>query len=88
MTKAKISFESNLINKFTSFMDYSLFYYIKSLTKSRSLPPSLLTDTGLAESDIDKANAFNQYFYSVFSQNSVVLPTYVVLMTYLMLKTL
>ena len=32
------------------------------------------TDLGLAESEIDKANVFNHYFYSVFSQSLVVLP--------------
>ena len=75
ITKAKTSFESSLINKFTSCRDYSIFRFIKSLTKCKTLPSSLHSDLGLAESEIDKANAFNhQYFYSVFSQSSVVLP--------------
>ena len=86
MTKAKISFESNIMNKFTSFRDYSLFHYIKNLTKSKSLPPSLLTDTGLAEYDIDKANFKSIFLFCILTKLSC--STYVVWMTYLLLKTL
>ena len=46
----------------------------KNLTKSHSLPTSLHMDSIVFEEDFDKANAFNEYFHSVFTQSSFILP--------------
>jgi len=38
------------------------------------VPSALQSDSTVLESDIDKANVFNEYFYSVFTQSSFTLP--------------
>ena len=44
--------------------------YVKSLTSSSNMPSTVFLDSAKAESDIDKANLFNTYFYSVFNPSS------------------
>ena len=43
--------------------------YIKNIAKSTSLPSTLFHDSIPANSDSAKANAFNNYFHSVFNQD-------------------
>ena len=50
--------------------DSGIYRYIHGLTNSRSLPLILHTDSTEVTTDIDKANAFNQYFYSVFRHDT------------------
>ena len=47
--------------------------YIHRLTNSRSLPLVVHTNSSVVTNDSDKANAFNQYFYSVFKQDTFTL---------------
>ena len=44
--------------------------YIYDLTNSRSLPLILHTDSTAVTTDINKANAFNHYFYSIFRHDT------------------
>ena len=62
---AKRTYEHNLINNYASSRDSGIYRYIHDLTNSRSLPLILHTDSTAVTTDIDKANAFNQYFYSI-----------------------
>jgi len=71
---AKSNYELNLINSYARSKDPNVFHYLKNLAKSDSVPPALQSDSTVLESDIDKANAFNEYFYSVFTQSSFTLP--------------
>ena len=72
--KAKLDYESDLINSYIQSTNPNIFRYIKNLTKSHSLPTSLHMDLIVFEEDFDKANAFNEYFHSVFTQSSFILP--------------
>ena len=49
----------------------------RSLAKSSTIPPTLHHNSTIADSDLDKANICNNYFYSVFTQISTnqLLPT-------------
>ena len=44
--------------------------YIKSITKSNSLPSILKYNQLTVNTDLDKANVFNEYFFSVYTDNS------------------
>jgi len=70
ITEAKLNFESTLINNFTQVNSNKIYSYIKSITKSKSLPATIHFDSNVASTDTDKANLFNSYFYSVFSNSS------------------
>ena len=65
--RAKRDYEHNLINKYACSRDPGIYRYIHSLTNSRSLPLVLHNDSTVVTTDMDKANAFNQYFYSILS---------------------
>ena len=69
LSKAKSEYELGLINNYTQSKDVKLFHYIKSITKSNSLPTALKYNHITIDSDLDKANTFNQYFYSVFTES-------------------
>ena len=47
---------------------------IRSITKSNCIPNSVVYENHSANLDIDKANLYNKYFYSVFSQSTYSLP--------------
>ena len=67
---AKRAYEHNLINNYAHSRDPGIFRYICRLTNSRSLLAALHTDSSVITNDIDKAYAFNQYFYSVLKLSS------------------
>jgi len=73
-TAAKSMYEQSLIHNFTIEKDYKLFHYIKKFSKSHVLPPQLHNGSVTADSDINKAEMFNQYFYSVYTQSNSPLP--------------
>ena len=64
---AKSTYESTLINKYAPPSDPAIYHYIRAITKSGSIPPTVYLDNASASSDESKANLFNQYFYSVFT---------------------
>ena len=51
-------------------------HYLRSITKSGSPPPVLVKDSVKAVLDEDKAELFNKYFYSVFTDSTMLLPNF------------
>ena len=74
ITKAKSDYETYLIDKYLQSKDSKIFHYLKDFTKSHSLPKFLHMNSSTFDDDLDKANAFNKYFYSDFSHSSHTLP--------------
>ena len=74
ISKAKSDYETNLVTNYLQSKDPKIFHYIKDLTKSHSLPSCLHMDSTVFEQDLDKANAFNKYFHSVFLHSTYTLP--------------
>ena len=70
ISSAKANYESDLITSFANNNNSKVYKYIRSLTKSHTIPPTLHHGSIVADSDADKANIFNNYFYSVFTQAS------------------
>ena len=66
-TTAKSTYESTLINKYASSSDPAIYRYIRAITKSGTIPPTVYLDNTSASSDESKASLFNQYFYSIFT---------------------
>ena len=67
---ARIDFETALVSKFATSKNPSIYKYIKSFVKGSDLPEFLTYESITVTSDADKSNAFNNFFHSVFSQNS------------------
>ena len=70
LLQTKISsanYESDLITSFASNNNSKVYKYIRGLTKSHTIPPTLHHGFIIADSDTDKANIFNDYFYSGFN---------------------
>ena len=63
---AKSSFESYLINHFVTGNQTKIFQYIRSITKSHSIPSTIFHNDSSASNDNDKATIF----HSVFSTNT------------------
>jgi len=68
ISSAKDNYESNLVASFTNTINSKIYKYIRSLSKSNSIPPMMRLNCIFANTDSDKANIFNDYFYSVFTQ--------------------
>ena len=64
---SKSQYETHLINSYISRSNSKLFHYIKSMTKSKSIPTVVHHNTTVANNDKDSATLFNQYFHSVFN---------------------
>ena len=62
--------QTALVRKFASSKNPSIYRYIKSFVEASDLSATLAYNSTTATSDLDKANAFINYFYSVFYQNS------------------
>ena len=52
-----------------------IYKYIQSLTSTLSLPSTVSFDSLSASSDTEKANLFNYFFHSVFTQSSLSMPS-------------
>ena len=74
--QAKTNFEANLINNFAFNNESKIYKYIKSLNKSDSIPLTVFFQENVATRDMDKANLFNQFFFSIFTPNLGSLPSY------------
>ena len=71
---AKSTHEQNLIYNLATSKDPKIFHFIKEFTKTHVLPSQLHTDSTSVETDVDKAELFNQYFYSVFTRSDFPMP--------------
>ena len=49
--------------------DPKIYKCIKQFSKSHTLPPQLHLDAKVVNTDHNKAELFNQYFYSVFTRS-------------------
>ena len=70
--QAKTNFEANLINNFAFNNESKIYKYIKRLIPF----PLPSFQENVATRDIDKANLFNQFFFSIFTPNLGSLPSY------------
>ena len=70
ISTAKLHYESSLISNFASANSSKIYKYLKSITKSNHMPPTVNLDSSTANTDFDKANLFNHYFHSVFHSPS------------------
>ena len=74
LSKAKLNYERSLINNFAYNRDPKIFHYIRDFTLAKSLPPILQCGTSKVESDKEKAEMFNNYFYSIYISSHFILP--------------
>ena len=70
ITSAKSQYESELVLNFSYSDSSKVFKYIKSATKQSILPQVMSLDTSSAHTDEEKAELFNKFFFSVYSNNS------------------
>ena len=70
----KSNYEQSLLDNFAKYKDPKIFHYIKSLSKSRSLPTVLKYNSISVETDKEKADMFNNYFFSVLTDSTSDLP--------------
>ena len=66
VTATKLTFESELINTYTSSNNNTIIKYPKFTTKSINIPSVMNLESLTANTDHSIANLFNQYFHSVF----------------------
>ena len=71
ISNARTIYESNLI---TTSDNFRIYKYIRGFTKSKSIPSTIYHNSTTLDSDIDKVNAFNNYFYSIFNKTPIDLP--------------
>lgn len=74
MQEAKSLYEQSLVHNHACRNNSEIFKYIKSLSSTHSLPPSLKLDSACADTDSGKAKLFNQFFHSVFTVSHFNLP--------------
>lgn len=74
MTQAKSDFEDHLITSFAHNNSNKIYSYIRSLSRHSNFPPVMYLDSTPASTDLEKAELFNQFFYSVFSTTTFTLP--------------
>ena len=72
---------SSLIHNFAMNRDSKIYEYIKQFTKSHTLPLQLHLGANVANTDYDKAELFNQYFFSVFTNSDFQVPNLYILPT-------
>ena len=56
------------IYNFAANRDPKIYQYIKQLSKSHTLPPQLHLDAKVVNTDHDKAELFNQYFFCIYQK--------------------
>ena len=69
MIQEKANYENKLINSHAYSNSNKIFRYISNLKGHSNLPAEMCYGELKATNNIDKANLFNQYFYSVFLQD-------------------
>lgn len=71
---AKAVFESGLINEFATSKSSKIYKYIGNLKKGGDIPSTVYLGSQSASSASDKANFFNTYFHSVFTDSTFEIP--------------
>ena len=71
MTKAKSDYESNLILKFAHIHHNKIYQYISNIKGQDNFPTQMFYNNQHTCNDQEKAQLFNNYFYSVFSTDSI-----------------
>ena len=71
ISDVRVTYESRLVSNFAFSNDSAIYSYIKSFSRCRGIPPSVSLGSVTATSPIEKANLFNEFFYSVFNTTSV-----------------
>jgi len=75
LSAAKSRYESNLVHGYATKNNSKIYKYIRNITKSASIPSTLFQNSSPINCDFEKANLFNNYFYSVFTKPSPSLAT-------------
>ena len=70
IASSKAVFESDLIHTFSHSNTSKIFQYIKSISNQDILPSDMYLDSTYVSSDLDKANLFNKFFFSIYSQRT------------------
>ena len=70
ISNARTDFESSLVHDFAFSNDSRIYDYIRTFSKSGGIPSSLQYQSQLITSAPEKANAFNNFFHSVFNHSS------------------
>jgi hypothetical protein len=68
--EARSDYESALVESFARSRAYKIYKYIKHFTSKSDLPTTISYNSTIVTSAIDKANAFNAFFHSVFNHSS------------------
>ena len=80
MVQAKSDYESQLVLNFAQSHNNKIFHYISSIRGQPNLPAQMFHNSFQASNDQEKAQLFNDYFYSVFSTDNdtpaTIPPTY------------
>ena len=69
LATARIQYDQDLI-KNSSPNNSKIYQYIRSLKQSESIADTVFLDSQIAKNDGDKANLFNNFFYSVFTNSN------------------
>ena len=69
MSAAKAAFESSLVHNFANTNSSKIFKYISSITNSCTLPTTMCFNDISDSSDKGIAQLFNNYFFSVYTEN-------------------
>lgn len=70
ISNARVNYESSLVSNFALSKDSKIFSYIRSFTTNNGIPPAMSYQSSTITSDVNKANAFDQFFHSVFNSSS------------------
>ena len=76
ISEAKANYESSLISNYTFGATSVIYRYIRSLSKTQSMPSTVYLGIITATCDESKAKLFNLYFHSVFNKASQPIPEY------------
>ena len=70
MINEKANYEAKLIHSYSYSKSYKIFCYISTLKGHAGLPAEMCYGEQRVTDDLEKANLFNEYFFSVFLKDS------------------
>ncbi len=70
ISEAKQQFETVIIESFVKDSSSDIYRKLRHLSKDNEYPVTMVHGDFLADTDTSKANAFNNYFYSIFTRDS------------------
>ena len=70
IAEAKSDYESSLASNYAHMNNNKIFQYISSIKGRESFPAKMCYNDEYVSTDLDKAQLFNKYFYSVFSSST------------------